>query len=349
MIKRKKDPSLDPEITLLNDTREQLHKQGFSLPRVWTANFLVALKSKPLMILIGPPEAEKDALVEGFSKVMMGRDSYQYQPMLGHPWWASQTADVATFTQTQSRFNTLKLEMMIEEAGLPGNLDRLYVANISRISPGELQEYFSETAFQLRHGQLMRLPTSHFSDPIPFPSNLAIIGTMDILQFRWSDADLLSQTTIIDCAPMKIIGRQTIDRVSTDPLREKRLIRSFIRDPQRAFRKLIIILRGLPSALLPLLQIQQILQKVVSKSSSNMLLDGMIYLSNSWSQMGSGLFDENPQNNLQVALDLAITQSLLFPYREKIADSNNLHGKLQRVLGNQYPLASSFLSQLTPA
>ena len=195
----------------------------------------------------------------------------------------------------------------------------------------------------------MHLPTSHFSDPIPFPSNLAIIGTMDILRFRWSDADLLSQTTIIDCAPIKMTGRQTIDRMSPDPLREKRLIRSFIRDPQRAFRKVMIILRRLPSALFPLLQVQQILQKVVSKNSSNMLLDGMVYLSNSWSQMGSGLFDEDPQNNLQIAMDLAITQSLLFPYREIIADSNNLHGKLQRVLGNQYPLASGFLSQLTPA
>jgi hypothetical protein len=80
-----------------------------------------------------------------------------------------------------------------------------------------------------------------------------------------------------------------------------------------------------------------------------MLLDGMIYLSNSWSQMGSGLFDENPQINLHIAMDLAITQSLLFPYSEMIADSNNLHGKLLRVLGNQYPLASGFLRQLTPA
>lgn len=39
MIKRAKDPSLDPEITLLDETQEQLHQQGFSPPRVWTANF----------------------------------------------------------------------------------------------------------------------------------------------------------------------------------------------------------------------------------------------------------------------------------------------------------------------
>ena len=42
--------------------------------------------------------------------------------------------------------------------------------NISRKQP-----------FNFDMGELMRLPTSHFSDPIPFPPNLAIIGTMDTL------------------------------------------------------------------------------------------------------------------------------------------------------------------------
>jgi len=80
-----------------------------------------------------------------------------------------------------------------------------------------------------------------------------------------------------------------------------------------------------------------------------MLLEGMIYLSNSWSQKGSGLFDENPKKNLQIAMDLAITQSLLLPNSEKIANSNNLRDKLQKILDNQYPLATNLLSQLAPA
>lgn len=344
-----KDKMFDPEIKLLNEVEEQLRQRGFLLSRVWTVNFLVAIKSKPLMILIGPREAEKEALVESYCQVITGGGSNQYQPMVGHPWWASQTADVAMFTRTQSLFNTLKLEMMIEEAGLPANRNRFFVANISRISPGELEEYFSETAFQLRHGELMRLPTSHFSNPVPFPPNLAIIGTMDTLTFPWSDADLLSQTTIIDCAPTKITGYPSIKIVNPDPLKEKRLIQSYIRDPQGAFRKLMIILRRIPSALFPLLYVQKILRDVVARNSSSMLLEGMIYLSNSWSQMGSGLFNENAQKNLQIAMDLAITQSLLLPNSERITNSNNLRYKLQSIVGNQYPLAVNLLSQLAPA
>ena len=73
MIKREKDPFFDPEITLLDDTQEQLHQQGFSLPRVWTVNFLVALKSKPSDDPDWSTEAEKEALVEGFCQVLMGR------------------------------------------------------------------------------------------------------------------------------------------------------------------------------------------------------------------------------------------------------------------------------------
>lgn len=132
MAQREKNPNPGPEIMLLDDVQVLLHQQGFSIPRIWAANFFVAFKSKPHMLLIGPPEAEKEVLVECFGKVLTGGDSYQFQSMIGHPWWASQTMDVATFTQTQSRFNTFKLELMIEEAGQPGNQDRLFIAKSAR-------------------------------------------------------------------------------------------------------------------------------------------------------------------------------------------------------------------------
>jgi hypothetical protein len=72
MRKRTKDQIHDPEIMLLNRVDEQLRQCGFLLPRVWTVNFLVAFKSKPLMILIGPREAEKEALVECYCQVITG-------------------------------------------------------------------------------------------------------------------------------------------------------------------------------------------------------------------------------------------------------------------------------------
>jgi hypothetical protein len=349
MSKQKNENPPDIELTLIEDTLTQISWAGLSITPVWVANFLVALKSKPLIILAGPPESEKDTLVEGFSRVLTGSNSYQYQKMLGHPWWASQTCDVAAYTQAQSQFNTIKLETIIEEAGLPENFDRFFIAELMRISPGELHEYFSEMAVQLKHGQLMRLPTSHFSEPIPFPSNLVIIGTMDTVKFNWLDRDLLSQATIIDCAPVKSASVQFFREIGSDPRREKTLILSCIRNPQRAFRKLFKVLRRLPSALLPFFQVKQVLQKIRSIYFGNSLVEGIVYLANSWSYTGQGLFDGDPRMNLQIAMDLAITQSLLLPCSEKIAQSESLQVKLHKVLGNYFPQARDYINQLNPA
>lgn len=349
MNKQANENPPDVELTLIGDALAQISRSGLSITPIWVANFLVALKSKPLIILAGPPDSAKETLVEGFSCALTGRNSYQYQPMLGHPWWANNTHDIATYTQTQSRFLSLKLEAMIEEAGLPENHDRFFIAELIKISPGELHEYFSEMAFQLKRGQLMRLPTAHFSEPIPFPPNLSIIGTIDTTRFDWLDHDLLSQATIIDCTPVKSVSLLDMGNIADDPGREKNLIQSCVRDPQKAFRKMFNILRRLPSALLPFLRAKQLIQKVVSNYSANLLAEGMIYLANSWSYTGQGLFDRDRNKNLQIAMDLAITQSLLLPASHEIAQSDNLQTRLQKVLGNHFPHASDYINLLNPA
>jgi len=348
MSKQEKIIHPDVELTLIEDTLAQVSRTGLSIPPIWVANFLVALKSKPLIILAGPPESAKEALVEGFGNVLTGNDSYRYQTMMGHPWWATKTRDIATYTRTQSQFNTFKLEILIEEAGLPENRDRFFIAELTKISPGELQEYFSEMAFQLKHGRLMRLPTSHFMEPILFPSNLSIVGTMDTVKFNWLDPDLLSQATIIDCTPVKSASVPRLGELYRDPDREKILMRSSIRNPQRAFRKMFNILRRFPYALLPLLRVKQVLQKFRSKYLGNPLFEGIVYMANSWSYTDRGLFNEDPRKNLQIALDLAITQSLLLPYSEKIAGSESMQIKLHKVLDDQFPTANAYINSLNP-
>jgi hypothetical protein len=66
-----------------------------------------------------------------------------------------------------------------------------------RISPAEVIEFFSAVAFQLWHGQIMRLPAMHLTEPVPYPSNLFLIGTMDRARFDWYEDDLLTRTTVI--------------------------------------------------------------------------------------------------------------------------------------------------------
>ena len=336
------------EHTLIIDTLALISQSGLSIPPIWVANFLVALKSKPLIILIGSLEASKEILVKAFCNVLTGNDSSRYQAMTGHPWWANRNENIATYTDMQSRLNSFKLETMLDEAGLPENQDRYFIAELIKISPGELYEYFSETAFQLKQGQLMRLPSVHFSEPITFPKNMTIIGTLDTVKFNWLDPDLLSQATIIDCSQILPASVQIFKDIALNSRREKSLLRSSIRDPQRAFTKLFKLLHKVPSALLPFFQIYKILQKYRSIYLGNSLVEGITYLSNSWSNSGQGLFDRDSRKNLRMALDLAITQSLLLPYSDKISKSENLKIKLYKILDDQFPGATAYLNQLTP-
>jgi hypothetical protein len=339
----------DVELAIINDTLAQIARSGISITSIWVANFLVALKSKPLILLTGPTESAKETLVNCFSNILTMGNFYQFQTMMGHPWWASHTSDVVTYTRFQSRFNTLKLESIIEEASLPQNKGRYFIAELIKISPGELEEYFSETAFQLQHKELMRLPTSHFSEPIPFPPNLSIVGTIDTINFNRLDRDLLSQATILDCYPVKPISGLPSENFSPNTFNEKSLLHSSIRDPQQAFWKLSKILVRFSSGLLPFLQVKQVLQEFRSVRSDNSIFEGIVYLANSWSYTGEGLFDRDSRINLQIALDLAISQSLLLPQSEKIAKSINLQKRLHKILDSEFPQASTYLNQLNPA
>ena len=336
----------DGELTIINDTLTQIKQSGISITPILVANFLVAIKSKPLILLTGAMESAKEILVKCFSTILTLGNYFQYQTMMGHPWWASNTPKVVNYTRAQSRLNTLKIESIIEEASFPKNRDRYFIAEMINISPGELEGYFSETAFQLKHKELMRLPTSHFSEPIPFPPNLTIIGTIDTIKFNWLDRDLLSQATIINCGQLKPISGLGFGNLSSNHYNDKVLLQSSIRDPQQAFWKLSKILIGFPSGLLPFLQVKQVLQEIRSVRFGNSFFEGIVYLANSWSYTGEGLYDQDLRVNLHIALDLAISQSLLLPHLEKITKSINLQKKLHKILDSEFPLATTYLNQL---
>jgi len=341
------DQSLpDLELMLIEETIKQLTSDNSTSMRSLVTNFLIALKSKPLIVLTGPPESAKEKLVEDFNDILIGKNTNQYQPMIGHPWWAENSLNVTENVRVQSSFNTFKLELLLEEAALFQSKNRIFIALMTKISRGELLEYFTETAFQLSHGQLMRLPGSHFSEPMPFPTNLSIIGTIDSHNFPWIDSDLLPQTTVLNCllAGNSLSGQ--IHSTLNQPSFQKILLQSSVRAPQQAFRKVLMYTHSNSQALLPFLQIARILRKELSRYAGNFLIEGMIYLANSWSYTGNGLFSKNPGENLQFALDLAITQSLFLPCTEEISKSKKLQDLLNNILGNKYSNAAAYLHQL---
>jgi len=75
----------------------------------------------------------------------------------------------------------------------------------------------------------------------------------------------------------------------------------------------------------------------------------MIYLANSWSLAGAGLFDVQIERNATIALDLAIAQTLLPHLGEALSQSEALVERLGELLCGQFPHSEAFLKSVGPA
>ena len=322
---------------------EAAHRNGICFNEAALVNFYVALKSKPMVILTGPGGSGKIPAVQCLSRILMG-DCAQCQLMVGHPWSFEKSENLAMFTEVHARYNTEKLLWLIEEAWLPENARRVFIACLTRISPGELLSFFTEVASQLRHGQLVGLGDVHFSEPVPFPPNLFLIGTMDTQNFDWWDPDLLSKTTIVQ---WPIAGNLSpASQNGSDQSWEGEFLRSLVRNKQTAYHKIHSILRRQKKPFLPLLQIEALLREHAIPNLHELIDEAMLYLANSWSRLGNGLFDPSIPRNLEIALDLAMAQILLPHAGEKMRDDEVLRVQLLSTLTRQFPRSTGFVAAL---
>jgi hypothetical protein len=335
---------MDREAALIASLHETMTGNGVSVSQDDIANFYVALKSKPLAILTGPAQSGKIALVQCLAQSLGEQNGLRVQMITGHPWWAEGSDDIANHTGLHTRFSTEKMLSTIEEAAQPDNAHQVFIACLTRISPAELLSFFTEVAFQLQHGRLMRLGDTHFSEPIPFPSNLRLIGTMDTLAFDWWGDDLLENSTVIQWPPGEIHPGAILNRVV--PLEDGEFLRSCIRRRDSAYRKVFPVLRRQREPFYPLLQLGAILKRYITSSQNKLTDEVMIYLANSWSRLGNGLFHPSPARNLAIALDLAIAQILLPRAADAIQELVTLRNRLEIVLAVQFPRSAAFVTAL---
>lgn len=334
----------DYEIQLLARLSEQASQVGIGFDRTDITNFYVALKSKPLAILTGPAHSGKIALVQCLAHTLMGGDCRQCQLMVGHPWSFRNSENLKLFVEAQMSCNTEKFLGLIEEAWRPGNAHKVYIACITRISPAELLSFFTELSYQLRHGQLMRVGDVHFSEPIPFPPNLFLIGTMDTGRFDWWDSDLLANTIVIQTAKMTLppCKYQNHGAISAEQV----FLHSSIRSRQAVYFKIHSILRRQREPLKPLMQIEALLREEVGSFLHRLIDETIVYLANSWSRLGNGLYASSTSDNLAIALDLAFSQVLLPGIVDTIRNIDDLRKQVNSVLAGQFPRSNAFISSL---
>jgi hypothetical protein len=331
----------DHEAILLTSLHNAFCENGVSLDPADITNFYVALKSKPLAILAGPAHSGKTALVRGLAQSLSDQDKISIQMITGHPWWAEGSDDVARNTELHIRYSTEKIMSIIEEAGQPYNTHQVFIACLTQISPAELLSFFTEVSYQLQNGQIMRLGDTHLTEPVGFPSNLRIIGTMDTNSFDWWDDDLLYSTTVIQWSQESDIPDPVINQERI--LGELEFLQSCIRGKDAAYSKVYPVLKHQRQPLYTLLQVKANLHHYVS--CLDLALDEVIiYLANSWSRLGDGLFHPSPDRNLAIALDLAITQILLPRAVEAIRNEESLRDRLIGILTDKYPHSTGFMT-----
>ena len=335
---------LDPELQILKHVIRVAGEVGIRTDPASIVNLYVALKTKPMAILAGIAHSGKIALIQTLVQALIGDDLFRCQMMNGHAWWASQTGNVAFFTDLQARLNADKMLNLIEEARRPENAHRVHIACLTRISPGELTGFFSELAGQLRHGPIVQLPGLALTEPIPYPPNLLLIGTMDTVQFDWHDVDLLAKTTVIQ---WPAVESKLVDAHSTVTARDNdsEFLSSRVGDEWSARQKLLRILGGEAYGLRPVLQIGDLLKAHHALLPDSAIGEAVVYLANAWSKQGVGLFDAVNSRNITIAVDLAIAQTLLPRAAEAIRSLATLRDQLIHRL-HPFPHSLAFIENV---
>lgn len=190
----------------------------------------------------------------------------------------------------------------------------------------------------------MRLGDVHFSEPIPFPPNLFLIGTMDTRNFDWWDRDLLANTTVIQTTTttVPIYKHPQGSNISG----EREFLNVRIRNRQAAYYKIHAILGQQQQPLRPLMQIETLLRVQVGSILYWPMDETIGYLANSWSRLGNGLFSPCIPENLAIALDLAFSQILLPRVVDRIRRFDHLREQLHNILAGRFPHTKAFINSL---
>ncbi|HLF87954.1 MAG TPA: hypothetical protein VI451_03350 [Anaerolineales bacterium] len=333
---------LDRELNSLVRLMQAMAEANIPVSPVSVTNLYVSLKSKPLALLVGPKDEPKEAFLRLFSAELTGQSPYQCQTMAGHAWWATRTDNVARFTQAQTALNEEKIAALLSEALQAQNAHEVFIACLMKISPAELEGCFSTLARLIQGRRVIPLPGNYYWPPFPCPPNLLIVGTMDAGLFPGYEADLLTQTTVITGAFCETPEPFSLPLISREP--EKHTLSAWIRDEASAYARLHQIPGWHSRWLKPAMGVVSILLRHgVSLQTRRVTQEVLIYLANSWSQAGNGLFANPCESNLNTALDLAISQSLLSRGWEPLRHTPSLRQTLKEVLDNRFPRSRGFI------
>lgn len=333
---------------LLQQVVNKAQEADLKIDRNAIVNLYVALKSKPMALLVGPSGSGKSVIVRCLAEVLTGGNPLQCQLMAGHAWWAEQTGNVGLFATGQARLNDQKLLLLIEEASQPENRDLAYFACLAWISPAELTNIFTDLSSQLQT-RIHRLSTTWIQHGLSFPPNLLLLGTMDATIEPEVDPDLYAHTTLVSWTAK---GTQRRPENAMFPAygwshtvnQGKIFLAAAVRDEPLAWNKLTTVVGWKHIDFRVWHAVKTLFRKHGHDVSNGVQTETIIYLANAWDRQGRGLFSERSASNSSIALDFALAQILFPRVKRELRETPQLIAELASLAGDRLPCSSSWLS-----
>ncbi len=308
-------------------------------------NYYVALKSKRFVILTGSSALNKMRLAQGLAEVLVPQPSKQWSLLQAHPWWVTRSGDPARLAVAHARFSSLKLVDVIEEASasMASELQCPFFVGFERMSPAEAVCYFDD----LPQNLLWR-PDGAVAH-IRVPNNLYVTGSLDVEE---KDGLMPSQEvhrhaiTIRlrqgDVTPFAEAKTQSEAR----PDWQAKFVGSAIQTGDQARAKLIKILADDLAPLAPLHELETLLG--VEGFSPSVNEEAWVYVANAFDADGHGLFVEADLENVAIAQDHVLAQTVL-PHviSERLNSPRVQSDEVREYLAPRFPRAYAWIQRLS--
>lgn len=340
------DHQVDEEARFINRLLQRVKINGIEADHTTIINVYISLKSTPFLILTGGEQTGKIELIKSLAQELTEEPNRQCQIFVAHPRWAAHSQDAARFVDMQASFNRSKLLSLIEDAMQPENADKLFIACLTRISPAEIYDYFLESGFQFWPNQGQN-ETILDAGSIPYPPNFRLIGTRDAPSFDWWKGELMNHTSVVHWSGKQEGKREWIAKETAVPPSSHHILRSDVSSEQAAYAKLQELLQSRSNAFLPLIEVMVLLESANVTLNHEVINRIVVYLANSWSKSGNGLFTPLFQANFNLAFDLALMQYVLPWILTSFNDPHQILHDLGRLSADQFPKTSAFISGLS--
>jgi hypothetical protein len=320
--------------TGLNES-QLLAALGATIGRQIVPSFLAevytALKSSPLLVLIGRQGRGKVALVRSLAAALLGPESSQLVLIAGDDWTGS-TGNRNYFRSVHGYFGLVRIHDALREAMWEANRGRLYIVLLSSLYPQDLQHYvehaLTEPVPLPDNGLDMAAIALDRRRRLALPPNVLVVATINLDDDPDYNPDCLPiEATCIDVDSSPPLPTSCI-RPSLPPLPgyQRLLMQSAIRDPLPAEQRLVELLGPRARKLGPSRELAEQLRRRQLRLDDDLRREILKFAANSFADDGQGFFDQHDRwRNAQLAFDLQVWRRLDPARRGQFIGNSVLH------------------------